>query len=118
MASAPDMMKSELSLELLSALSGDSLTLTGTMGMSVGAARLAHLGDMSVPLMTTGILELERPELPCTTGTLRWSEALCLSTMPESPDVLFEVVKLALSDNVSDKRCKRATRNGDALGST
>jgi len=98
MASALDMMELELSLELSSAPLGN-VSLTGAIDMSVGAARLAPSGITSMLLVTIGIPGLERPESPSTTG-IQWQlKVLCLLTGPESPDALFGVVKLALSDN-------------------
>ena len=98
MASVLGTMETELSLELLLAPS-DNVSLMGTMCMSVGPAKLAPSGVLSMLLVMTGILGPEQPEPPSTTRTRRQPEVLCLLTGPESPDMLFGVVKLVLSDN-------------------
>jgi len=73
---------------------------------------MAPLGIPSMSLVTTGILRPQRPEPLSTAGTLRQPEALCLMTGPESPDVLFGVVKLVLfRQSVSDNCFKQVTRN-------
>jgi len=70
----------------------------GVKSKPIGVAGLVPSGITSMPFWTTGMLRLERPELP---GTSMRLDTLCLLEQSELPYMLFGVVLLVSSGNIN-----------------
>jgi len=116
MASVPDLMELELSLELpLAPL--DNPCQTGTMGMLVSVARLLSWGVTSVQLRTTGVPEVGCSEPPSTTGMLGRLETLSVDEGGVARPTGWSSHVGTVRQCVSGEHYELAAHNGGCTGS-